>query len=130
MKKIILFSAVITAFLFSAQADAQTLTRGKVMDSLNIKPLAYFYVVENKGVTYWGCNSMMRHYNGEIWLNELEIEGVQITGIKIRPEQNLQLNLKLTTLVRFKKMSPKGAFNHIYSTFEKYKFDPNWVQKI
>lgn len=130
MKKIILFVAVITAFLFSTHAEAQTLTRGKVMDSLNTKPLAYFYVVENKGLTYWGCNSLMHPYNGEKWLHEFEIEGVQITGIKIRPEQAVELNIKLTTLVRIKKMSPKKAFNHIYAVFEKYKLDPNWVRKI
>lgn len=133
MKKIVLLIAVITAFLFSTHTSAQTLTRGKVMDSLNTKPLAYFYTVEDRGSLYWGCNSKLHHYGGnESWLNEIKAEGIQFTMIKIKPEQLQFLIIKLTILVRYQKLSPAKAFDKIYEFTKSNPFDKQteWNKKL
>lgn len=127
MKKLVLFIAVVTAFLFSNEANAQLITRGSIINPDGNK-IASFYIMDNPTGFYWGCSSEFIKNDFARNFYRLETDKKQmIVAIKTSTRNQQQtLTIALTRMINEKHLSEKESFNKIFSFYYQNQHVPNW----
>lgn len=127
MKRLLIFIAVITAFLFSNKMNAQSISRGSMIDS-NGKKITSFYLMDDATGFYWGCDNEFINNNFARNFYRLETDKNQmIVAIKTKSKNQQQtLTIALTRLLTEKKLTPKEGFNRIFQFYYQNQNVPNW----
>lgn len=118
---------LVTVFLNSNTVQAQSITRGSILDSGN-KRVAYFYLMDTKDYFYWGCPSEFIETNFSRNFYRLETDRNQmIVAIKAKSKNQQQtLTIALTRLITEKKLTEAESFRRIFNFYFQNQNVPNW----